>query len=144
MSSGNFESSVELVLRPSRGALMMALWVHALPAALLPFTGLATPWIMGLAGLIALSWIALRHHPALGFGKRAITRVRWDPEGQWFIWRGGKRIAAELMNDSVVHPRIVVLRFKIDKRKRVTRLLTGDEMTPGNFRRLKARLALPR
>lgn len=89
MSSGNFESSVELVLRPSRGALMMALWVHALPAALLPFTGLAPPWMMGLAGLIALSWIALRHHPALGFGKRAITRVRWDAEGQWFIWRGG-------------------------------------------------------
>ena len=144
MSSGNFESSVELVLRPSRSALMMALWVHALPAALLPFTGLAPSWMMGLAGLIALSWIALRHHPALGFGKRAITRIRWEAEGQWFIWRGGKRIAAELLDDSVVHPRMVVLRFKIDTGKRVTRLLTGDETTPGNFRRLKARLTLPR
>ena len=38
----------------------------------------------------------------------------------------------------------LVLRFKIDTGKRVTRLLTGDETTPGNFRRLKARLTLPR
>lgn len=142
MSSGNFESTVELALQPSRKALMMALWVHALPAALLPFTGLATPWVMGLAGLIALSWIALRHHPALGFGKRAITRIRWDAEGQWQIWRGGKRFDAELMPESTVHPRFILLRFKTAVHGRVTRVLTGDELTPGNFRRLKARLSI--
>lgn len=56
----------------------------------------------------------------------------------------GKRIEAELLDESVVHPKMVVLRFRIEKHKRVTRLLTGDEMTPGNFRRLKARLSLPR
>lgn len=121
---------------------MLALWVHALPAALLPFA-MAPGWPMvAVAGLIALSWVGLRHHPALGFGRRAITRLRWDTEGQWTVWLAGQPTPAELLGNSLLHPRILILRFRLDSGRRVSRLILGDEAPEGPLRRLRARLAI--
>lgn len=144
MSSGNFESTVELRLGPSRKALMLALWVHALPAAALPFAMAPGPVMMMLAGLIALSWVGLRHHPALGFGKGAITRLQWSREGEWTLWRGGKSDVVVLLDNSLVHPQLLLLRFRLPDGKTVSRLILGDETAAEPLRRLRARLAIRR
>lgn len=144
MSSGNFESTVELRLGPSRKALMLALWVHALPAAALPFSMEPGPVMIILAGLIALSWVGLRHHPALGFGKRAITRLQWSRDGEWTLWRAGTRTPVTLLDNSVVHPQLLLLRFRLPDGKSASRLILGDETAAEPLRRLRARLALRR
>lgn len=143
MSSGNFASTVDLRLRPSRRALQLALWVHALPAAMLPFC-LPTGWPMvAVAGLIALSWVALRQHPALGMGRRTVSRVVWDSEGEWRIWVGGSAQAVTLLDHSIVHGQWLLLRWqRVDDGKRYSRLLLGDEVGADGMRRLRARLSM--
>lgn len=144
MSSGNFESTVELRLGPSRKALMWALWVHALPAAALPFAMAPGMVMVILAALIALSWVGLRHHPALGFGKRAITRLQWSREGEWTIWRAGASHPVTLLDNSLVHPQLLLLRFRLPDGRTASRLILGDETAAEPLRRLRARLSLRR
>ncbi len=144
MSSASFGSTVDLRLRPSRRALQWALWLHALPAALIPLT-VPPGWPMVLvAGLIALSWIAIRHHPALGLGRRAITRLTWDGDNRWQAWIGGKGESVTLLDHSVVHGDWLLLRFRTERGRRVTRLLMGDEAGAEPLRRLRARLSVLR
>jgi toxin CptA len=144
VSSGNFESTVELRLGPSRKALMWALWVHALPAAALPFAMAPGIVMVILAALIALSWVGLRHHPALGFGPRALSRLQWNAEGEWTVWRGAASTPAQLLDNSVVHPQLLLLRFRLPDGKTANRLILGDETAAELLRRLRARLALRR
>lgn len=144
MSSSNFESTVELRLAPSRKALMLALWVHALPAAALPFAMEPGGVMAAVAALIALSWVGLRHHPALGFGKRAVTRMQWRQDGEWTVWRNGQGVSVELLDNSIVHPQLLVLRFREAQGRTVSRLILGDETAAEPLRRLRARLSLRR
>ncbi len=142
MSFVSFASTVDLRLRPSRRALQWALWLHALPAALLPLT-VAPGWPMvAVAGLIALSWMAIRHHPALGLGRRAITRLTWDSEDRWQAWIGGKPQPVTLLGHSLVHGDWLVLRFETERGRCVTRLLMGDDAGAEPLRRLRARLSV--
>lgn len=144
MSSGNFASIIDLRVGPSIQAFKIGLWLHALPAVLLPFAVSEPRWMIVGAALIALSWMAFRHHPALGARPQSIRRIQLDEQGQWQVWlqgSGDQPIRVRLRSESIVHPRLLWLRFVDERGKRHGRLLLGDEAPPSGLRRLRARLA---
>lgn len=134
--------AVDLVLKPSARAHHLLFWVHVLPLALLPMAMESSPWMIGVALAIGLSWVAVRRHPAFGYGPRAIIGIACDPEGRWSIRnRAAQRLDAELLGDSSVLGGILILNFRDSTGRRRTRVLLGDETTPEALRRLRARLS---
>lgn len=135
-------AALDLTLRPSAKAHHLLFWLHVLPLALLPMAMESGPWMVGVAALIGLSWLAVRRHAAFGFGPRAIARIAVDPDGRWSIANiHGKRLDAELLGDSVAWSWLLIVNFRDSDGRRRTRLLMGDETTTEGLRRLRARLA---
>jgi hypothetical protein len=135
-------AALDLALRPSARAHHLLFWVHVLPLALLPMAMESGPWMVGVAALIAGSWLTVRRHAAFGYGPRAIARVAMDPDGRWSITNvHGKRLDAELLGDSVAWSWLLILNFRDADGRRRTRVLLGDETTAEGLRRLRARLA---
>jgi hypothetical protein len=52
--------------------------------------------------------------------------------------------SAQLLDNSVVHPQLLLLRFRLPDGKTANRLILGDETAAELLRRLRARLALRR
>jgi toxin CptA len=100
----------------------------------------------GLASLIALSWVMTRRHAVFGFGPNALSRLTWHAEGEWTLHdtRGARWDRAELLGSSLVHDRLLVLKFRLPDGERRTRALLGDELDAEPLRRLRARLRLER
>ncbi|MGH8456066.1 MAG: protein YgfX [Stenotrophobium sp.] len=143
MSSNSFAATIDLQPRPSMRAFRWLFWLHVTPLALIPFAMQPGPMMWVLLGLIALSWMGLRRHPALGFGPKAITHLIWHAEGGWMLHDGaGRHSEAELLGNSYVHPKLLVLNFRLKSGRRRTRLLLGDELDADLLRRLRARLAV--
>lgn len=141
-SSNNFASTVDLRLRPSLRALRLIFCLHALCIGLLPLA-MQPGWpAVALAAAFAASWLWLRRHPALGFGRQAIDRIVWHADGGWSLWIGKREARAELRGDSLVHRRLLVLRWRSDDGRRYTRLIAGDEVTEPQLRQLRARLSV--
>ncbi|MEQ1437841.1 protein YgfX [Fontimonas sp. SYSU GA230001] len=140
--SNSFVSTVDLSPRPSMRALRWAFVLHLIGFALLlaaqpPMLPMLA-CVLGLAG----SWVWVRRHRALGFGPRAWTRMVWHAEGGWTLHRAdGAQAQAELMPDSIVHPALLVLRFRLQDGASTARALLGDELPPELLRRLRARLS---
>lgn len=136
----SFDATLDLTPRPSMRALMMASLLHLTVGATVPFA-MEPGWPMGaIAGLIGLSWMSLRRHPALGLGRRALTRLTWHTDGSWTLHEAnGQKMEAELDGSSLVHSQWLVLNFKLKTGKRRTRILVGDELGPDQMRRLRAR-----
>lgn len=105
---------------------------------------LAVPDGVGMALLalgVAASWLYARRHPALGFGRRAPTRLLWREDGGWQVALGeGELQPAELLPLSVVRGAVPVLRFRVGGRRTV-RILLGDEAEAEPLQRLRMRLA---
>lgn len=143
MSSPPFDSTLELAPRPSVRALTLLFWLHVgvlglVLVALKPSGGMA-----GFAALTALSWIMTRRHPVFGFGPNALTRLTWHADGTWTVHdTRGARWDAELLGNSLVHDRLLVLNFKLQDGDKRTRALLGDELDADLLRRLRARLRL--
>jgi hypothetical protein len=97
---------------------------------------------------IGASWLWLRRHPVFGYGPRALSRLTWHAAGEGGGWTvqeaGGARFDAALLGDSVIHPRLLVLNFRLKDAGRRTRVLLGDELPEEQLRRLRARLAISR
>lgn len=143
MSSSSFESTVDLTPRPSIRALRWLLWLHILPIAATAFAMQPGLPMLAVDAAFGLSWIWLRRHPVFGFGPRALVRLVWHAEGQWTLTENsGRRYEAELLADSYVHPRLLLLNFRTEAGQRRTRALLGDELEAEQLRRLRARLLL--
>lgn len=141
MSSASFASTVDLALQPSYRGLRAVFLLHLIPLLLLPLALRGWPLVL-VAGGFALSWLWLRRHPALGLGPAAITRLVWPAEGPWTLYRSGRApVAASLLDSSYLHPRLLVLNFRLDNGSRLTRVLLGDEAPEDLLRRLRARLS---
>lgn len=141
-ATGDFAATIDLGLRPSLRALRLVFCLHALCIGLLPLA-MQPGWpAVLLAGAFAGSWLWLRRHPALGFGKRAIDRIVWHADGGWSLWIGRREIRAELRDESLIHRRLLVLRFRAEDGRRYTRLIAGDEGAESPLRRLRARLSV--
>jgi toxin CptA len=145
MSSPAFDATIELAPRPSLRALTLLFWLHAAILAVLLFALNPGPGMAALAALVALSWIVTRRHPAFGFGPRALSRLTWHAGGQWSVHdTRGARWDAELLGNSLVHERLLVLNFRLQDGTRRSRALLGDELDADLLRRLRARLRLER
>lgn len=142
MSSGSFAATIDLALAPSLRAFRWIFVVHVALVALLPLTMEPGMAMAALAAAFAVSWFWLRRHPAFGFGKKAIVRIIWHTEGGWNLQdAAGVRSDAELLGNSYVHPRLLVLNFRLRQGGKRTRVLTGDEADADGLRRLRARLS---
>ena len=141
MSSPSFAATIDVKLKPSMRGLQWVFVLHIVPVALLPFALEPGP-VLGVAvGAFALSWLWLRRHPALGFGKRALMRLVWNADGTWLVEDAEERkSSAQLLPSTYVHPRLIALNFKLGSGARRTRLILGDEADAEPLRRLRARL----
>lgn len=137
-----FGMTVELRLRPSLRALQLIFALHVLCIGLLPLAMQSGPPMLVVAAAFAASWLWLRRHPTLGFGPRAITRMLWHADGSWSLWCDSREIRAELCAESLVHRRLLLLRFRSADGRRLTRLIAGDELDAEPLRRLRARLSV--
>jgi toxin CptA len=142
MSSPPFDATIELALKPSLRALAWLFWIHTavLGLALLAL-GSGTP-LVAVVVLVAASWFWLRRHPAFGHGPRALARLTWRADGVWLVHDAAGAHEAELLGDSLVHDKLLVLNFRTKDGVRRTRALLGDEADEDALRRLRARLSL--
>ena len=142
MSSPPFDATIELALRPSLRALAWLFWIHTavLGLALLAL-GSGTP-LVAVVVLVAASWFWTRRHPVFGHGPRALARLTWRADGAWLVHDAAGAHEAELLGDSLVHPLLLVLNFRLKDGTRRTRALLGDETDADLLRRLRARLSL--
>ena len=146
MSSNSFESTVDLAPRHSLIALKLIFLLHVGPVVLLPFAMEQGMPMLVILGLFMLSWLALRRHPVFGYGPKALTRLTWhapnEQGGQWTLHDSRGSYEAELLPSSYVHPRLLVLNFRLKNGTRRTRALLGDELEAEPLRRLRARLSV--
>ncbi|MGH8444666.1 MAG: protein YgfX [Solimonas sp.] len=140
--TNEFGMTVDLRLRASLGALRVIFIVHVLCIGLLLLAAPPGKLMIVLLAALAVSWFWLRHHPALGFGPRAITRLVWHADGQWSLFFGEREVKAELLDRSLVHPWLLVLNFRTTAGQRHARVIAGGEAEPEPLRRLRARLKI--
>lgn len=139
----SFANTVDLTLQPSVRLLKWVSTLHILPLAALPFAMQPGPAMWALIAAFGGSWLWLRRHPALGFGKKALLRLVWNADSSWTLHDAvGTQHMAELRSDSVRHPQLLVLRFRLADGTTRTRLIAGDETAPDALRRLRARLSV--
>jgi hypothetical protein len=113
MSSPPFDATIELALRPSLRALAWLFWIHTgvLGLALL---ALGQGWpLIAVVAAAAGSWFWTRRHSAFGHGPRALVRLTWRADGAWLVHDAAGAHEAELLGDSLVHDRLLVLNFRL-------------------------------
>lgn len=138
----SFETTVDVSLRPSLRLLQWLSTLHVLPLALIPFAMQPGVPMALLIAALALSWFVLRRHAVFGYGRRALRRLVWQADGRWTVYDASNQpLAAELETGSLRHPRLLLLRFRLESGGHRTRLIGGDEADPELLRRLRARLS---
>lgn len=112
--------------------------------ALLVLFALPVPWWIKppLMALIAIQWVSVwRRHLALS-APAAVRRLIWNADGRWELIRAdGIPSEAQLLPAAYVHPWLVVLRFREDKRHSSV-VLPTDGLPADEHRRLRVRLGL--
>lgn len=137
--------TVDVQLRPSARAHRWLFWIHVLPLVLLPLAMPAGPWMVGVAAAIGISWMLARRHRAFGHGRGAIHRVTAHGDGRWTVQGAqGDPVEVELAGDTLLAGRLLVLNVRGPGKRRLSRVLVGDEAEPELLRRLRARLASSR
>ena len=141
VSQNGFTATLDLTPKASMRAFSLIFVLHVVLLALVPFAMQPGPMLFVMLGLISLSWLGLRRHPAFGFGNKAIVHLIWHAEGGWTLYDGaGRSSSAELLGSSYVHVHLLVLNFRLKNGRRRTRILLGDELDAELMRRLRARL----
>lgn len=133
----------EVAPGPSQRALHYLLPLHAAPLVAVPlfYHGDAMWPPLLLAAVVGASWFYLRHHAALGFGRRALTRIIAYADGEWMVEdAAGRQQSARLTSSMVVWGTLMLLNFRLADGRRRSRLLVGDEAPKAPLRRLRAHL----
>lgn len=121
--------------------------IHVVTLALIPILTLPI-WVslgMGL-GVITSLVITLRTH-VLFHGRRAVVGLIWTNDGHWILtYADGMVRSEELMPGSFIHPRLVVLNFRVSDTDFPSHfhsvVLCADSVEPSIFRRLRVRLRM--
>ena len=141
----SFDAPIDLNLHHSMRGWQWVLALHVVPIVLLMFTMPPGALLAVLAGAFGVSWLYLRRHPALGFGRRAIVKLLWSADGKWLVTDGeGRKSEAVLLPSSYVHPNLIVLNFRLNSGSKRTRIIFGDEVVQEQLRQLRARLLATR
>jgi toxin CptA len=89
---------------------------------------------VGLGGSVVFSWRIL-------YRGAARYRLVWQGAGDWSIQtKDGAAERCDTWEVAWIDPRIVVLRFRLGRRRRLTLALCADSLPPDAHRRLRARL----
>jgi hypothetical protein len=131
---------VVLPLRPSRRLATALLAGHCGSLLLLPL--IVVPAWLTLILIVAVLSSLYRIWRRLWFlTGDPITELVLLPSGEWRITSLDHRgCSAHLLTDSVVHPQLTVLCFKLADGRRRSAILTVDNTDPDAFRRLRVRL----
>jgi toxin CptA len=138
---GKGATNITIRLGYSRQMALYLLSLHGLALGLLlllplPWAIRIVPAFLIVCGL-AYSW---RLH-LLRRGGRAVTAIEWNGEEQWFLFDSrGTPARAFLSGSSYVHPRLLVLNFRIANGPRRSLCLTADGVGGEQLRRLRVRL----
>lgn len=144
---GPSEIPLQLTLRPS---LKLRLWIAVNTGlALVAIQYTALPILLKLVLYWLCGWYAfdsLRRVGGAWFCRKspkAVTELYWDGAEQWRLRRQtGEWLDASLQPNGWSHPRLVVLKFRLQKDSwhRCVVLLTDDNCDPDGLRSLRARL----
>jgi toxin CptA len=108
------------------GLLQASFWVHA-----------------ALSAVVLVNFYSTFTTHVLGWGKLAILSLVWGGDGEWTLLSAkGSESVAKLLPSSYVHPRMIILNFRIPETGRRTQLLMQDSLDPNTYRRLLARMRL--
>ena len=145
MSLPSFDATIDFAPRPSARAVIILFWLHAVTLGLMLLSLRPGTLMAVLALAMGGSWFWLRRHRVFGYGPKALTRLTWHQEGGWTLHQtAGAQFEAELLDNSLIHLRLLVLNFRLKSGGRRTRVLLGDELEPELLRRLRARLSVER
>ena len=134
------EAPIVVPGRPSPRLLTVDIMVHlgALLGLFLADFGL---WWKALAG-IAIAWRGARS--LQGRLAQAKLSFRLDGQDRWWLLReDGKALRLQRLPGSLVHPWLVVLRFKDAEGRVYSQALRADNMDEPSLRRLRVRLRFP-
>jgi len=141
--SGKYATPLSLEPRRSRQLGVFVAVVHGSALLVLPFTGLPLPVTAVIALAVAWSFLqAWRTRVALT-GPAAIRRLRWGKGNTWELTRqDGTTLHTSLLPRVLIHPRLVILRFRQPGWQSCSVVLTVDGEDPEIFRRLRVRLLI--
>ncbi|HQU16542.1 MAG: hypothetical protein B7Z66_06640 [Chromatiales bacterium 21-64-14] len=147
MSSPKFAAPLQLDPRPSRRLAHTGLILHG--GALAVLAALALPWwaVLAVSGAVIGNFVLFFRTHVLRVSAHAVVKLVWDEAGGWTVVTPRGPVDASLAADSVVYPRLVILRFATGAggwlaRRRLSVILLPDSLDAETFRRLRARLEM--
>lgn len=142
MSLNYSEAPIELKPRPSAWLAWILAGFHALVAIVVLIAVPFKPAAAALVLLTTLSWFRSHRLHIRHEGRRAVRRLVWQADGSWLLEDTGRQMhAAQLLPSSYLHPRLVLLNFRLeDSGRRRNVLLLTDSLDPECLRRLRVRL----
>ena len=142
MDPNSQQPPIHITLRPSRTLALVVLSLHAAALTVIPPL-LAPLWAkLLLSGAIVISLVQnLRRHVMLKH-PRSITQLVWQRSGEWSLMqRNGVVEEAQLLPSTFVHPRLVILNFRLENPWRRPSVTLFEDATSANtLRHLRVRL----
>lgn len=144
MSYDEYAAPLRLELGRSPGLALVFSLLHlgALPLITVIQVPAALKALAATVVVCTLAWSLGRH--AMRWSKEAVRELVWEADGRWCLrLNGGRELVGRLRPDSYVHPRLAILNFNVEGRRRdLTVLVTADGLRSGSFRQLRVRLRL--
>lgn len=100
--------------------------------------------VAGLLALVALSFYRNYRRHILHRGARAARRIVCQDDGRWLLQdHRGRMQEARLLPSSYLHPRLVILNFRLEQRpRRRSLVLCPDSLDAQALRQLRVRLRM--
>ena len=134
---------IEFRPKASRQLALLLAGFHLLAATALV---LSVPYKPALAALLLVtlwSWYRANRLHVQRRGRHAVRRAVWQVDGQWQLDDSkGETHSATLMPTSYLHPRLVILNFKLGSGGRRNLVLMPDSLDATTLRQLRVRLRI--
>lgn len=139
--SGKYATPLSLELHGARQLGVFIAMTHGTALLLLPLTGLYPPLLLAIALVVAASFRhAWRTHVSMA-SPAAVRRLRWGEGNDWqLVRRDGATRHTCLRPRVLIHPQLVILRFRKSPWQTDCVVLTRDRLDPALFRKLRVRL----
>lgn len=144
MSLNYSEPPIELKPRPSSILAWVLGLFHILVIGVILFGVDPKAAAAVLILLALLSWYRSHRLHIRHLGRGAVRRLQWQADGSWLLDDAyGYSHAARLLPSSYLHPRLVLLNFRLEEngRRRYV-LLLPDSLDSESLRRLRVRLRI--
>ncbi|MES9968322.1 MAG: protein YgfX [Sedimenticola sp.] len=132
---------MRLELKPSRAAMMAVGFLHLLTLGLVLLLPLPIQFnVLAVAILMASGYFSWRRHFSAS-DSRTIAAVEWGADNRWILYdRCGEGQEMQLMDSTVVLPRLIVFQFASPQHPRRSLLVHEDSADPEMLRKFRARL----